>query len=84
MACHGAVRGLVLKLAAGGDEHAGHHGQAAESRGDHVAHHVAVVVFQRPDEAAAAADDAGHRVVDQRIEVFDARGLKGGLELGFV
>jgi len=84
MARYRTVRGLVLELAAWGDEHAGHHGKAAERGRDHIAHHVSVVVFERPDKAALAADDARHRVVDQRIEIFDAGLFKRGPILGFV
>ena len=65
MARNGAVRGFVLELAAGRYEHAGHHGQAAKGGGDHIAHHIAVVVLERPDEAALAADHPRHGVVDQ-------------------
>ena len=87
MTGHGAVRRLVFVIALGGDEHAGHHRQRTEGRGDHVAHHVAVVVLARPDEAALGADDARNRIVDERVEVFDARRLElffifGGEKIG--
>ena len=68
--------GLVLVAAVGAHQHAGHHGKAAEGGGDHVAHHIAVVVLAGPDEAALAADDPGHRVVDEGVEVLDARSLE--------
>ena len=84
MAGHGAVGGLELVLAVRADEDAGHHGEGAEGRGDHVAHHVAIVVLAGPDEAALAADDAGHDVVDEAVEVFDAGGLELGLVLGVI
>ena len=76
MAGHGAVGGLVFIVAVRAHQHAGHHGKAAEGGGDHVAHHVAVVVLAGPDKAALTAHHAGHRVVDQSVEVFDARGLE--------
>mgnify|MGYP000417573053 CR=1 FL=1 len=47
--------------------------------------HVAVVVFQRPDEAAPRADHPRHRVIDERVEVGEAQPFKlhlvGGLIL---
>ena len=46
VAGHGAVGGLVLVVAVRGHQHAGHHGQGAEGGGDHVAHHIAVIVLQ--------------------------------------
>ena len=72
----GAVGGLVFVASLGVHQDAGHHGQGAEGGGDHVAHHVAVVVLQRPDHAAVGADDAGHGVVDQGIEIGDPGGLE--------
>ena len=75
---------LVLVVAVGGDQHRGHHGQGAEGGGDHIAHHVAVVVLAGPDKAALAADDAGHGVVDEGVEILDAQGLELLLVLGVV
>ena len=80
----GAVGGFELELAVRADENAGHHGQGAEGGGDHVAHDVAVVVLAGPDEAALAADDAGHDVVDEAVEVFQTGGLEPGLVFGVV
>ena len=71
VARHRAVRRLVFIGAVGGDEHARHQAQAAEGRGHHVAHHIAVIVFARPDEAALGAHHARHSIVDQRVEIFD-------------
>ena len=76
MARDRAVRGLILRRAVRRDEHGGHHGERAEGRGDHVAHHVAVIVLAGPDKAAAAADDAGDRIVDQGIEIHQSQRLK--------
>ena len=78
----GAVGGLILIFAVGAHQHRGHHGQGAEGGGNHVAHHVAVVVLAGPDEAALGADHPRHRVVDERIKVLDAQGVEGGLILG--
>ena len=76
VARHRAVRRLILVSAVRGDEYARHQAQAAERRGHHVAHHVAVIVFARPDEAALGAHHARHGVVDQRVEILDAGFLK--------
>src|SRR5699024_4518290 len=69
VAGHGAVGSLVLVVAVGRDQYRGHHGQGTEGGGDHIAHHVAVVVLAGPDETAPGADDPGHRVVDEGVEV---------------
>ena len=74
--CHGAVSGLILRRAVRRDKHGRHHGKAAEGRGDHVAHDVAVIVLAGPDEAALAADDAGNGVVDEGVEVGNAELLE--------
>ena len=52
VAGHGAMGGLVLIVAVRADQNAGHHGQRAKGGGDHIAHHVAVVVLAGPDKAA--------------------------------
>ena len=80
----GAVRRLVLVLAVGGHQHAGHHRQRTERRRDHIAHHVAVVVLASPDKAALRADHTRHRIVDEGVEIFQTRRLKLRLELVFV
>ena len=72
MALYRAVRGFILVNAVRGDEHGGHHGKTAVRRRDHVAHHVAVVVFAGPNVAAFTANHARNGVVDQRVEVFNA------------
>ena len=84
VALDGAVGGLVLVVAVGAYEHGGHHGEAAEGGGEHVAHDVAVVVLARPDEAALGLHDAGDGVVDQGVEVLDAERLELLLVLGLV
>ena len=76
MARHRAVCRLVLVGAVRGDEYARHQAQAAERRGHHVAHHVAVIVLACPDETALGAHHARHGVVDQSVEIFDAGFLK--------
>ena len=76
MARDRAVRGLILRRAVRRDEHGGHHGERAERRGHHIAHHVAVIILAGPDEAALAPDDAGDRVVDQRVEIPQAKRLE--------
>ena len=81
---HGAVRRLVFIYAVRRDEDGGHHGERAVCRGDHVAHHVAVVVLARPDEPAFRADRARHRVVDQRIQIVYSRALERRAVFRFV
>ena len=76
MALHGAVCRLVLVLAVGRHQHRGHHGKRSKCRGEHVAHHVAVVVLACPDEATLTLHDASHGVIDEGVEVRDARCLK--------
>ena len=73
---NGTVCGFVLKLAVGGDQHGGHHGKRTEGGGYHVGHDIAVVVLECPDHAALTPNDAGDRIVDQRVEVTDARRFK--------
>ena len=67
------MRRLVLVVAVRRDEHRGHHRERAERGRDHVTHHVAIIVFARPDHTALAADDARDGVVDEGVEIFDAR-----------
>ena len=76
MAGDGAVRRLILVYAVRGDENARHQAKAAESGSDHVAHHVAVIIFACPNEASLGTDHTGHSVIDQRIEVFNACGVE--------
>ena len=84
MALHGAVRGLVLVVPLRAHQHRRHHGERPERTRHHVAHHVAVVVLARPDEAAVGLHHARHRVVDERIEVLDAGFLEARGVLGIV
>ena len=70
------MRRFILELAVRAAQNGGHHRQRTEGRGDHVAHDVAVVVLQCPDEAAFAADDARDRIVDQCVEVLEAEALE--------
>ena len=78
---HGAVGSLVLVLAVRADKNRGHHGKGTECRGDHVAHHVTVVVLAGPDEATLAAHHTCDRVINKGVEVLDAGGLESVLVL---
>ena len=69
---NGAVGGLELHNAVGGHQNGGHHGKAPEGGGHHVAHHVTVIVLQRPDEAAFRAYNPRHRVVNQGVKIGQA------------
>ena len=82
MPLHRAVRGFVLVVAMGADEHARHHREAAKGARDHVAHHVTVVVLAGPDETALGLHDARDGVVDEGVEVLDAGLLETRAVLG--
>ena len=73
VALHRTVGGLVLIYAGRAHQDACHHGQAAESARDHVAHHIAVVVLARPNKAALSLHHTRHRIIDERVEILDAR-----------
>ena len=76
---HGAMGGLILRGAVRRHQHGGHHGQAPEGGGHHVAHDVAVVVLAGPNKPALGADDPSYGVVNEGIEIGDAQLLKVGL-----
>ena len=71
-----AVRGLKFCRAVRRDEHGGHHGERAERCGHHIAHHVAVIILAGPDEAALAMLMTRNGVVDQRVEIPQAKRLE--------
>ena len=79
MAGDGAVGCLIFVVPLGAYQNGGHHGQRTESGGDHVAHHVAVVVLERPDEAALGANHPGNGIVNEGVEIGQALFLKLGL-----
>ena len=81
MALDSPVGRLELIDPGGADQDRGHHGQGSEAGGHHVAHDIAVIVFEGPEEAALRPDHAGDRVVDQGIEILDPRLLEGILVL---
>ena len=76
MACDGAVCGFVLVFSIGRNENRGHHCKRTECGGNHIAHHVAIVVFASPNKAALAANNACNRIVDKRIEILDPCSFK--------
>ena len=76
MACYRAVSRLIFVLSGGRDENARHHGERAEGGRYHVGHDVAVVILARPYIAPLTSDNTGDRIVDERVEVFDAEFLK--------
>ena len=71
MTLYGAVCRLIFVYAVRGNQYTGHHSQATVGGGDHIAHHIAIVVFTRPDITAFRADHAGNGIVDQGIEILD-------------
>ena len=73
---NGAVCGLKLIFAVRRHKHGSHHGERAERRGNHVAHHIAVIVFAGPDKSAGGAHHACHGVIDQRVEIAQAESLE--------
>ena len=66
------MRSLILILSFWRNQYRGHHSQRTESGTEHIAHHVTIIVLACPDEATLATDYASHRIIYQRIEVFDA------------
>ena len=76
MTLYRTVRRFIFVNAGGGDQYAGHHRQRTEGGSDHIAHHVAVIVFARPDVTAVGTHYARDGVVDQGVEVGDARSLE--------
>ena len=81
---HRAVGRLELHRPVRGHQHRGHHCQGSEGRGDHVAHDIAVVVLQGPDEAAFRPYRPGDRVVDEGIEIRQAPAPELRLVMGLV
>ena len=81
VALNRTVSSLVLIVSVGRNEHGGHHCKASVSGRNHVAHYVAVVVLARPDVSATAAYHASYSVVDEGVEVLDARLVKLSLIL---
>ena len=82
MARHRSVGRLELIFPVRADEHGSHHCQRTESGRDHVAHHIAVVVLAGPDEAALGADDTGHRIVNERVEIGQAGSVTSRMGVG--
>ena len=76
MTLYGAVSGFIFISAVRAYQHGGHHGKITVSGCHHVTHYVAVIVLAGPDEAALGTDHARHGVVDQRVEILDAKLLK--------
>ena len=76
MALYSAVGSLVLIDAGGADQDRGHHGKGSEAGRHHIAHDVAVIVFERPQESALGPHDTGNCIVDQRVEKFKAFCIK--------
>ena len=76
MALYSAVSGLILVNSCGAYQDRGHHGQRAETGGHHIAHDIAVIIFESPQEAAFGAHDTGDSVIDQSVEELKACRLK--------
>ena len=72
MALHGSMGSLVLIIAVRRYQYGSHHGKRAERRRNHVAHHIPVIVLACPDISAFRLHNAGNRIIDQGIEVYDA------------
>ena len=71
------VSSFILKLSVRAHKHRRHHGQGTEGSGDHIAHHVAVVVLACPDKSALRADHPCHGVIDQGVEIGNPGLFKG-------
>ncbi len=44
-----------------------------KSGGDHIGHHVAIIVLAGPDIAALTSYHAGYRVIDECVEIFKTK-----------
>ena len=84
MSLHGSVGRLVFIHARRGYQNGGHHGEGAEGGGNHIAHHVSVIVLAGPDEAALCLHDAGDDVVDQAVEIGQSQRVELLLILRFI
>src|SRR5699024_3336401 len=69
MSLHSAVSGLILVISVGRDKYGSHHGKRTESRGYHIAHHIAVIILAGPDETAFRFHHAGNDVVNKAVEI---------------
>ena len=81
---YGTVGCFIFKLSVRAYQHGSHHGQGTESSGDHIAHHVAVIVLAGPDKAAFRANHPCNGIVDQRIEIGDPCFFKSFFVLRFI
>ena len=72
MTLNGAVCSLILIDAVRRNQNGSHHCQRTVSGGNHIGHHIAIVVLASPDITAVRTDDTGNCVVDQGVEVLDA------------
>ena len=73
---NGTVSRFIFIDAVGRYQNRGHHRERTECGRDHIAHDVAVIVLARPDIAAVRTNDARDSIVDQGVEVGDARLFK--------
>ena len=76
MTLNRSVSSFIFIFTVGGDKDAGHQTQAAKGIRHHVAHNISIVVFASPDVATFRANNSRYRIINQRVEVFDARFLE--------
>lgn len=81
MTLYGSVSSLVLINAAGRYQYGGHHGQIAISGSYHIGHYITIIVLTCPDESALGTDDTGYGIIDQSVEIFNAKFLEFSLVL---
>ena len=79
---HRAMGRFKLVIALGGHQDAGHHSKTAKSCGDHIAHHIAIIVLAGPDKPTLAPHHSGDGVVDEGVLIADARRGKPILVIG--
>ena len=74
----GAMGGLIFSDAVGGHQYGGHHGQRSKGGGNHVAHHIAIVILAGPDVPSLRTDHPGYRVINEGVEIRQPQLLKSG------
>ena len=81
MTLYSSMSSLILINAAGRYQYRGHHGQIAVSGSYHIGHYITIVVLTCPDESALGTDDTGYGIINQRVEISNAKFLEFSLVL---
>ena len=81
MTLYSSMSSLVLIDTAGRYQNGGHHGQIAVSGSYHIGHYITVIILTCPNESALGTDDTGYGIIDQGVEIFNAKFLEFSLVL---